>query len=186
MKLSDFIPKLNEDAVPKLKHRPIAIKGNAWGKKHEAAKASKELVSQDSRSGTWYIEMGNPGYNSPTNNAGGYPTKERALQIIKHYSDLGKKSGKKAALAEKDSRSFAAYHVAGNYPAHPDPASQGINASKRDAARAANPKMNDKESRGYGEIWQTKSGKFGAKNHRGNVEYFKNKKDAHMFSQGAL
>lgn len=34
----------------------------------------------------WFITIGNPGFNSPTNNALGYKSKSAALAAIRHYS----------------------------------------------------------------------------------------------------
>ena len=34
----------------------------------------------------WYITMGHPGFNSPTNNGFGYASKARALAAIRYYS----------------------------------------------------------------------------------------------------
>jgi hypothetical protein len=48
--------------------------------------ACAEAVKERPETGRFYITMGHPGFNSPANNRGGYPTKARALAAIRHYS----------------------------------------------------------------------------------------------------
>ncbi len=49
-----------------------------------------------STDGRWFINMGRPGFNSPTNNRGGWPTAEMAQQISASF---------KARAARKSHRS---------------------------------------------------------------------------------
>ena len=45
----------------------------------------RQAVKKNAVTGRWYITIGHPGFNSPTNNGHGYQTKERARTAVRHY-----------------------------------------------------------------------------------------------------
>ena len=59
----------------------LSSKCGAYCTKPDCPEAVKE-----SPSGRWFITMGHPGFNSPTNNRSGYVSKDKALVTYKKYS----------------------------------------------------------------------------------------------------
>lgn len=64
--------------------------------------AVRDPSYKDEETGGWYIAAGKPGFNSPTNNRGGYKTEQAAIRASAGYKARG--DAHRAEMARKRGR----------------------------------------------------------------------------------